>query len=197
MLIYPQMVKASVQYLSIDSQWYNTLWFFHPSGWVESDALALGDAISDWAAAEIMPYLFNGVELGEVVVYDMQVLDSWVVTSTSSAGTDGGIGGSFASLASCMTVTFKTNRRGRSYRGRNYISGFSETQVGAQFFEATAIAGIELAYENLPTAITGTGGLHVVASAQNGGVERPFGVHQTVTEYDANPRIYSQRNRTR
>lgn len=197
MIIYPEMVKASIEWQSGSKLWYNTMWFFHPSGWVEADATALATALLDWAGNYMLPNLSNVTQLNECVVYDMQALDSWVVSEAAAGGSIGELGGPAASLASCMTVTFRTNRRGRSYRGRNYISGFAETQVGTQFFEAAAVAAIEAAYQNIPTDIAGTGGVHVVASGENAGAPRPFGVHQSVTAYDANVRIYSQRNRTR
>lgn len=191
----PNCIKAVINWFADGKNWYNTLWFWNSAGWTMAEGETFADVIFLWAEENFLPFLPSSVSLSEVVVYDMDTEDSWVVASTVPSAA-GDLGGTLASLASCMTVTFRTSRRGRSYRGRNYVTGFQEADVGARTFVAGLVTNIGNAYEALPSALLGTGGQHVVVSYYNNNVAREIAEHTPVVDYDAHSTIYRQGKRT-
>jgi hypothetical protein len=81
-----------------------------------------------------------------------------------------------------LCVSFRTEGRGRSARGRNYISGHAETSLSGNTFNATVSNGIRDAYEELLDATTYTGSwTWVVLSRFEDGVARAAGLVQPVT----------------
>ena len=193
----PNCVKLSIENLSLGTTLVNTLWFWHPSGWDESDASTLCVEIGNWWITGPLTALSEDVEYIRTVAYDMNTEGSWVVQSTVATGTTGSLTDAQASLASAMTVTFSTNRRGRSYRGRNYIGGWTEANVGPKTFAPAAVAAMTGCYEDIPTVILGIGCLHSVVSFRVDNAPRPFGVHTPVTGYRANSRVYRMGERTK
>lgn len=193
----PDTIRCALRCSSGTSNLVNTLWFRRTGGWTMADAEDTANAVGGWWIANMMVLLHEDVTYEEVTAYDMSSLTGWVVVGDTGTGTVGAFSAPQASLASAMTITFQTSVRGRSGRGRNFVSGFSEDQVGAKTFASVTVAAVEAAYNDLNTAILPWGGTHVIASLNTGGAPRVTGITYVVTDYRANPVIYSQRLRTR
>lgn len=193
----PETVRAAIRNVVGTTNLVNTLWFYNPGGWSVGEAENLADQLVSWWSSEVLPILNVTVVATDVTVYDMQTPDSWFAYEAFAPNETGSNPDTPASLASAMTVTFQTNRRGRSFRGRNYISGFGETQVGNKLFVDTTRDAVDAAYGTLPTYILGTGGIHVVASLWENKAPREVGLTTPVNNYRANHRIYKQGDRTK
>jgi hypothetical protein len=155
----------------LDSQHIeNTLWFRREAGVLPANMSTLIDAVSDWWTAHMAPLTPNVVLLTEFVATDMTVADSFQV----SLAPLGGIPGSVASPALpnnvSLAVSFRTGLRGRSFRGRNYVSALWEAGVDGNTVGPTIVAAFQAAYEELitDTGIAGTGYVWGVASRFSG-----------------------------
>lgn len=190
-------VRASIRMTCEGKNLVNTLWFRHLGGFTEVEGAELADQLDLWAAGFLNAQLVTAVTYQETTVYDMRSADSWVVINDDNTGATGDIVGSTLPLNAAMTVTFNTARRGRSYRGRNYISGLAEASASGTVFSGSAPTNMEQAYEELlGSDFTGIGWVWVVASRVQNGVELAAGVTTPVTGVRANTRIYKMGRRT-
>lgn len=176
-------------------RWTNTLWFLK-TDFDNADMEALGSAMLTFVQSDLFTWLQNEVDYHGCKVYDMRDENAPVVTGAASAF-GGARAGNPAAISAACVVTFRTTNRGRSARGRNYVAGLSENDVGDDSIEVAAVYdGIEAGYQNLPTRVTGIGWTHVVESFQNNGVPLSLGQPYIVTDYEVrNPFFGSQRRR--
>lgn len=191
-------VRCAVRYTCEGKNLVNTLWFHKLGGFIESDAAALADELDGWAAGYIMPQMATTVVYQEVTVYDMRTPDSFVIINDDNTGAPGTNVGNVLPLNAAMTVTFITARRGRSYRGRNYVSGLVEGAATGTLFTVLDTTAVENAYQELrSTDITSLGWAHCVASAYQNGVPLLAGVTTHVTDVRGNRVIHKMGGRTR
>lgn len=192
----PNAARVAITMMSGTYNTVNTLWFTKPGGY---DATALndllGEVLSFWGT-EIMPVLCTATSLTEGYALDASDIDGPSVGAIVSPAVTGGEADTAASLASAMTITFRSAARGRSGRGRNYISGWGEDAMTQANFGNDERLFMNVAWTELETYLSGTGSTHVVMSFNSGGSPRAAGVAFPVLTYRANAPIYSQRLRT-
>jgi hypothetical protein len=112
---------------------------------------------------------------------------------TNPAGT---ASGNQSQDSSALTVTFITDLRGRSYRGRNYLPGMpNEATVNGSSWSVVKAAAMADCYDALRTLLIAEAFSHVVASRYHNGVRRTVGVATGVTQYRGNTKIAVQRRR--
>lgn len=169
---YPDGVQAVIQVGGTGYGWTNTLWFELLDG-QSHDLQELADYLHDWYGSGVMPELADDHQLQQVKVYDMASSYGQIAYDTKSPVT-GGQTGDPSPLSVALVVTLYTNVRGRTGRGRNYVAGFIDTDVGqGSVGDALRVTNITTAYTNLMTAIqTNTNYYWVVASRQLDGVPR-------------------------
>lgn len=170
---YPNGYQAVIEYGQTALRWTNTLWFedLNP----ETDNMQdLADFLFNWAATGIMPQLNNNWSLRKVTVYDMSTAIGKVV-QTASAAVPGGVVGAAAAVSPALVVSFYSGARGRSGRGRNYITGFDEADVGpTEVSNPLRVTNIATTYDGLRSSVQlGPGYSWQVASRQSLGVVRP------------------------
>lgn len=174
------------------SQWYTKL------NYDTADMTNLGQAILGAFETHLMPDLGATVELVSCVVYDQRTVGAPKVTVTPIAPVFGGVATALAPLNAACVVTLRTNSRGRSARGRNYITGFAETYVGDTSFISTAYQAVETTYANLRVDTLAQGWQQVIASFQQDGVPLDPGVAREVTSSEVRKAAAgSQRRRIR
>jgi len=189
-------VRAVIsQGLSGSTPWSNTLWFLHSGGAPSvTDLENLADALVSWWTLQVNDYQSSSVLLNQIEVYDMSAENGPVITTTSGAA--GSQSGELISPANCAVIKFGTNFRGRSARGRNFVSGFVESQAVYNGIDSTTLNGLETAYGLLPSYASPEGFLHVVASFFLNGAARSEALAQLVTSYTVRSAIFgSQRLR--
>jgi len=95
-----------------------------------------------------------------------------------------------------MCITVRTIYRGRSYRGRFYLSGFDETVITDGLWGAGTISPIVGLFEDWLTAIGTHGFTYGVRSGTLDGVVRPSAIVTTATAWESrSPAPTSQRRR--
>lgn len=169
---FPNGAKAIIDVGLVASRWSNTLWFEHSSP-VAQDYQDLADYLHTWYGSNVMSQLDDSFYMSGVTVYDMS---AEVAPVYQSAGADvyGGIVGDAAMINAALVVTFYTLFRGRSGRGRNYVTGFSETDTSTNSVSnPVRVTNVETAYGLLIAGAPGASGFNwVVASQYEGGVPR-------------------------
>lgn len=150
------VAEVAIRYEWAGSPAANTLHFYKDEGWNASFLQTLCENLAVWWTGNIAPLVSDTVTIREIYAYDL-------TTSTASAysyiplvpqqGT--GLSPSLPSNVT-WTVSFRTEKRGRAYRGRNYVVGLTESQVVQNTVVESTVAGYLEAYTNLlsPTVIT-------------------------------------------
>jgi len=160
-----------------------------------SNQLTLATAIDTWRKTHLNPLMTSNVAATDVKVYDLTSESSPVITLTATSPVSGsGTGQVPASAAN--VVTFNTGKRGRSFRGRNYMFGQPASVVNdPDHWTSAHSVQLALAYAALGPAMNGAGFGHVVLSRQANKALRTLGVATPVTSYSISSRIENQRRR--
>lgn len=171
--------KVIVEMSQYSYQITNTLWF-EKSDFTEDDQddLVL-EVWSQWAA-EIMPLLTDDTILIKVTCYDMSSETARVVVHEGTP-----VPGTSAldpiPVNTAFVATLRTENRGRSSRGRLFLSGFSEGSVDAGIFATSVVTNILAALDEIQEALNTIGWVLCVASQWIDGVKRTVGLMQPVT----------------
>lgn len=136
----------------------------------------IGLAALEWAEATYMPLLSQDVTLREVYVTDITSDSGGTYTATPLAPVVGGVTEPAVANNVAFCLCLRTDKRGRSYRGRWYAGGFTrlgvvDSQIPASFANALAAA-----LADLKTAFTSVGCTWCVLSKRNNNAPRTAGV---------------------
>lgn len=176
----------------------NIVYMLKSGGWTESDMTSLAADIEDWWTDEVAPFLSDALSLVGIDVTDMSADNAPTVHRTVSPAVAGQATGEPMPGNAAGVVTFRTENRGRSSRGRNYIAGLSPNTVeNVNDVTAAFAAGMIAAYEALSGVEVANGCEHVVASFYHLKAPRSTALLQEVTSYSCDTAIDSQRRRLR
>jgi hypothetical protein len=101
----------------------NTLWFkFRAGAPTLEDLIALGATFNTFWVGTMLPVLSQDYKYLGCVVTDQSSDSAPAIEAPSSLESGGVVDDSLAG-GTCLCVTFLTGARGRSGRGRNYVSG--------------------------------------------------------------------------
>lgn len=141
----------------------------------------VGQACLEWAEASYMPQQSEDVTLREVYVTDITSDSGGTYTATPLAPVVGGITEPVVANNVAFCLSLRTAKRGRSYRGRWYVGGFTRlavTDSAIPLSFANVLVGL---MEDLQTAINAVGCTWCVLSKRNGGNPRTEGVLTPIT----------------
>jgi len=171
----------------------NTLYFENSGGWDATSAGDLADALSDWWESTLGEQASPTWELSTIRVTDLSSATGFVVEhfpGLTATGASAALPGNVT-----VAISFRTESRGRSYRGRNYFIGLGEGSVTNDTVNSGIVTALVDAYEALAASVAALGAVHVVVSRVSGGVERETGVTTPVTAYRVDSTVDSQRRR--
>ena len=141
--------EAELRYLMDGQQIENTLYFELPSAIAPADLLSLGGDLIAWWGDNYAPQSSTSLQLVEVACTDLTTSTSAVVSSTPAVAAFGEVSSGFLPMNDSLAVSFRTNQRGRSFRGRNYFAGLCESQVDGNDVSLVTADAIKAAYEQL------------------------------------------------
>lgn len=160
----------------------NTLYFENEASFTTADMIALGEAVSDWWVDEVLTAgLSNQVALREVYVTNLTtvssptttvLLNTGAVGSNSSPGLPGNVS---------IVISFRTEQRGRSSRGRNYLFGLTESLVAGNQVDVGSLETFRTGYVSLIGAILPAGWTWVVLSRYTNNAPRVTGLMIPIT----------------
>jgi hypothetical protein len=177
----------------------NTLWFTNVNEdvWSEQQALDMtNEALTHYNTVG-KTLVASDTVFTEIVVTDMSssTAPQWTFPMGDIVGTHTGAS---LPLNATYTIRFRTNGRGRSSRGRNYVPSLPEGEVVGNTV-GTAFAGDWIDYYSDLAQVMVSPGInsqHVVVSRFEDGAERTSGLVQAVTSYTvADFFVDSQRRR--
>jgi len=146
----------------------NTLWVFNEEPWGPSSLHELATEVLGWWNTSYSGIVSVGVSLREVVCTDQTTETSGQVIL--SAGTANGIltGVQLPSNVS-FSVSFHTTSRGRAFRGRNYLVGFTDGQLDTtNTVTDDYVEAVIAAYNDFNDTIGTAGWQWVIASRFSG-----------------------------
>lgn len=174
----------------------NTLYYRRTSGFGTTEMTALGEAVRDWWADGFPGLTASQLNLREIYLTDLRTATAPTVTvpvvdPITYPATDPGQPGNVN-----LCVSFRTAGRGRSARGRNYVTGIPETEVTANAVDTTFGESVLGLYAILTATTAGMGWTHVVVSRFTAGAPRSSALVQPVTSIViVSPKVASQRGR--
>lgn len=130
-----------------------------------ADVIALNNAVASWYGTDIALNL-NVAWLGRKTTARGLTNANAFQAESSLLGVDGAVTGEAMPNNVTMAVKFATGLSGRSYHGRNYVPGLSDTIVDGNNIDPDWAALIVTGYSNLifPTAAIPSGWIWVVVS---------------------------------
>lgn len=181
------------------AEWVNTLAFRAAQDFSPNALEDVANQLEAWWASQVAPQLSSDCVLNEI--YGLS-LESNVAPSLLRSVVGGAIAGGLNNPALpgsvALTVSFRTLARGRSGRGRNYVSGLCEVDVTGNAVSAPRAEALRVAYQNLLTAVDPFTYIWVVISRQQDNVKLPVGVSRPVTSVVmVDNRVDSMRRRLR
>lgn len=176
----------------------NTLYFSPGEEVLPSVVIELAGAVADWATTRLCAVLSEDYSFLRVEATDITEEGLASFTSVDGAGTPGSDPDPAAPAGTCVAVSFRTGLGGRSYRGRNYVSGISKVSCIGNQCATTKADDIVAQYALLNDDIQAVLPLmqHVVASRYHLNAPRVTGIVTPVLTYlVTNYDIDSQRRR--
>lgn len=161
----------------------NVVYALRSSGWDTSSLTAMGLAIIDWWSTQAAPLYTNSQVLTEVFLTDLSTATSTAVSVVPDTATEGSLGFEPLPNNCALAISFRTASRGRSARGRNYISGIPTDNVSGNRVGGSYMDDWISAYMNLKSTIEGETAEHVVVSRRHNKVNRTSAVMFPITTY--------------
>lgn len=164
----------------------------------EAVGLEVGSCIDNWAQTSMLPLLSHNLIYSGTEVTQSSDQTGWQVEIAPPP--TGGTGGKSAdSLPNQLAavVSLHTDRRGRSYRGRQYVPGIALSDLAQGYVAHTLSVDLVLAYEQLQASLFALDfpcNL-VIVSRQSLKTVRPVAASQLVTQVFSDPRFGTQRRR--
>lgn len=167
-----------------------------PSGYVVANLVGINNDLITWWGTHLAPILSEEVTLRSVRSTDLTTESGPVLETVPSVATAGEV--NLPSLPNNVAVvmTHRTQKRGRSYRGRTYIPGLpSDDANSSTDIKLSDVTALIAAFVSLVSTFSGTGNKIGVLSRFAGGTARSTGVFTPWTSTDANTAFDSQRRR--
>jgi len=191
----PNILKVALSGNVGGEELVNTLHYGRPTAWDTTDMLTVATGVYDWWVANMAPLVCDNSGFNLSQATDLTTRTSASVTY-SHALTGGTISTPAAPNNVAVCVTLRTDNRGRSYRGRNYVGGIPLSQIlGGLYIESTYANEIKEAYEALIGEDFGVGAVWGVLSRTLDKVLRDEGVLTEITSVSVDLALDSQRRR--
>lgn len=163
----------------VDRAWVNGFWFTKTDYTVE-DMGNLGQALEDaFTASDYKTDMPDEMGLSVTNVYDMRTDGGgWVQVI---GGVNGAGQGNALSLGLACVVTLRTAKRGRSYRGRVYLSGWTEEGISLGVFSGGVTTKAKAFVDAIISGAAAEGWTLCIRSTRHNGVELETAVLTPVT----------------
>lgn len=162
----------------------------------ESDFTSLGNLARTGWQNNLMPLLCDDLTFNNVRVYDMSAENAPAYDNATGLPVSGSVLTEALPGNVAVVVSYGTDNRGRSARGRSYIPGAPDNLAGTNIFDPTFVVNIALGINAFINAIeSGTIWQFVVASKFADGLPRAEVFAQTVTTVSAKQSIGTRRKR--
>ena len=174
----------------------NVFHVYKLSGWTADDLDTYCATFEAWWSAYGKARVHSGVSLGLIVAKDLSSQTAPAIEYASGLPISGTYpNGTDLPLNVTVAVSFGTNLRGRSYRGRIYQVGMTSDMIVDNQITVTFKNSLLTAYNDLVARISQTGGDLVVVSRFHNKAPRSVGVTTPITRVSVDVNLDSQRRR--
>lgn len=192
----PQVARAFIEMSYNGRVFGSSLHFQRPGGWGLTELGVLGAALNNAWDTHIMPLVADTVNFDGTRAYDMSSPMGPVAWTPISQPAPGGIDDQVHSLSVAVVFTLRTPARGRSGRGRIYVSGMPEVSVEEGRLIPSQYTAWEAAGNAFYNQLVSSGLVLSVYSTEQGGVPLTQGDALTVTDIELRtPILGNQRRR--
>jgi hypothetical protein len=192
----PYVTKFALVWLGQGKQYVCTLHIDRQAGWTVADAaLQASNLVGWWSTAGIRAETSSQIALDRVEYVDQASQTGFSGAYIPVAALPGLSNDAAIDANTAFGVKFKTDQRGRSYRGRIHIPGIRVGQrLNSQTWTTALVNTIGQSFVNiLPYLITGA--TQVIASRFLNGAPRATGIATQVRALSAENNFDSQRSR--
>jgi hypothetical protein len=127
----------------------NTLYFRRGTAWTAAQLATAAAFLASWWETNMAPNLGAALNLVRIECTDLGSSTGPSLTFVTGMPIPGVIGSPTCALNVAPAIKFKTESRGRSFTGRNYISGFVENAVNSSRLDAPTSENVTAAYQLL------------------------------------------------
>lgn len=178
------VVQAELRYTQDNQQMENVLYFKFGAPPVTVGAMEdLGDALITWWDTNMQALTSNTLDLREVYLTDLTTATSPTSTRTTGLPLVGALTEEALPNNIALCVSFRTNGRGRSSRGRNYVPGVTDNNIVHNEFASAWADAVVTAYAAMASDVQALDWEHGVLSRILNGVDRVAGLFQPVISY--------------
>lgn len=148
-----------------------------------TDVQAAATTFSNWVVANLQNSQGTGIQLIDVTATDISGPGGAQFITQPGTPEYGQVASPSLPNNVAFVIKFTTGLSGRSYRGRFYFCGLTESQVGGNLINQADADNIVGAFNALPTALAAVDLEHVVVSTFTNGAPRAAGVATPITTY--------------
>jgi hypothetical protein len=193
------IAQVSMQFVK-DGQPCENVYHVHTedASWTPTTLLALADAFDTWDNTSVKNLRANDSSLMQIVVRDLTTEFSPSVEKILTTPRPGTGAGNPMPNGVSLAISWRTGLSGRSFRGRTYHLGMSDTGfVSASVISASRASTFANAYAQLITAVIAANGawLLVVASRMSGNAHRAAILPTTILTVSVDVNTDSMRRR--
>lgn len=192
----PNAVKVVITF-SLAGQLVNlTLGLEKASAVSVSDLETAATGTQDWAVNELLPWLSSQLTLTGMEAYDLSSASAPVVAYSLATPHAGSAASPSLPNNAAAVISFRTDQRGRSARGRMYVPGIPQNvQASATTLGTAFVAALTQAGADINSYLTSVPFTHVVISRYTNNAPRAVGTTEAVTSVVMDNKIDSQRRR--
>jgi hypothetical protein len=178
----PNTLQANVRFVLDGQQIENVLNFLFPAGTFTESSADIYDALNTAFWAVLRTQLSNQLVSTEVYMVDLTSNTGATATFPAFTSPSGNITATAESNQVAFCITHRTANRGRSFRGRTYISGLAKTNITQNTVDLSVANGLRDAFNDFRDLMQVAGTPLVVVSRKANGVDRTTGLATPITE---------------
>jgi len=171
-----------INFLQAESTFSNVL-HFTKNSYTTSDMVALANAVDQAVETYHLPNITTNILYVNTTVYDIRTADGPLVVNSDGSGAGAATGGN-APLNCAVVMTLRTNTRGRTGRGRVFITGFSDNELTGFTWSAAAGNAATNYITYIREAASALGWTHVIRSTQVDHVPQNPALTREVVAFD-------------
>ena len=149
----------------------------------------------DWWSSDLKARISDEMSLISVTAHNYNEANGEKIYLPVSPAVPGGSASPSLPNNCALVVSHKTALTGRSYQGRTYLAGISESQVTRSYIDSAAAGLMVGVFLALDTDLTTANSALVVASFVSNQAPRAVGVATPVDSFGVSLRMDSQRRR--
>lgn len=177
----PDTAGVMVRGTLFDQEIENTLYFSKDGGFIMADLNDLAALVRAWWFDNIMPLLSADYVFREVAAVDLSTEGGATAFDTAETGTGGGAASGAFPGNVAIAVSLRTGLAGRSFRGRNYLSGLPPSAVIGNTLDNDFRTGYATGYAALLDLLSDTDFVWGVVSRVTAGLPRVAGIITAIT----------------